>query len=177
VRSDGLRAKQVVDRFQWITAATVFTNPIPALDLMATGAVQFQMISEIAGVYGVDLSTAHVKMIGSQMIQNAAKARDGRSCDVSDRGNVQGLDRRLRGRWRGAGCDDGLPHAHFRLTFAEYFAQGQPGATAECKPHWFASSISIAARTSYRIRQASCRSRVKRLRAAKRPNGTHPGWT
>ena len=61
-----LRAKAVVDKFQWITAATVFTNPIPALDLMATGAVQFQMISELAGVYGVELSTSHVKMIGSQ---------------------------------------------------------------------------------------------------------------
>src|SRR5205823_7817100 len=42
------RAQGVVDRFQWITAGTVFANPIPALDLMATGAVQFQMISEIA---------------------------------------------------------------------------------------------------------------------------------
>jgi small GTP-binding protein len=63
------RAEVVVDKFQWITAGTVFANPIPALDLMAAGAVQFQMISEIAGAYGVELSTAHVKMIGGQMIQ------------------------------------------------------------------------------------------------------------
>jgi uncharacterized protein len=68
-----VRAQAVIDKFQWMTAATVFANPIPALDLMATGAVQYQMISEIAAVYGVELSTAHVKMIGTQMIQMLLK--------------------------------------------------------------------------------------------------------
>lgn len=67
------RAQAVIDRFQWITAGTVFANPIPALDLMATGAVQFQMISEIAAVYGVELATSHVKMIGAQMVQMLLK--------------------------------------------------------------------------------------------------------
>lgn len=63
------RAEGVIDRFQWITAGTVFANPLPALDLMATGAVQFQMISEVAAVYGVELSSSHVRTIGAQMIQ------------------------------------------------------------------------------------------------------------
>jgi uncharacterized protein (DUF697 family) len=67
------KAQAVVDKFQWITAATVFTNPIPALDLMATGAVQFQMISEIASAYGVEMNTAHAKMVASQMIQMLLK--------------------------------------------------------------------------------------------------------
>ena len=51
-------AQAVVVRFQWITAGTVFANPVPALDLLAAGAVQFQMISEIAHAYGVELSVA-----------------------------------------------------------------------------------------------------------------------
>ena len=42
------RAEQVIEKFQWITAATSFTNPFPALELLASGAVQFQMISELA---------------------------------------------------------------------------------------------------------------------------------
>jgi len=67
------RAQGVIDKFQWLTAATVFANPIPALDLMAAGAVQYQMISELAAVYGVEITTAHVKMIGSQMIQMLLK--------------------------------------------------------------------------------------------------------
>lgn len=64
-----VKAKAVIDRFQWITAGTVFTNPIPALDLMATGAVQYQMISEIAAAYGITMNAAHARMVGSQMIQ------------------------------------------------------------------------------------------------------------
>jgi uncharacterized protein len=72
-RERDLRAQAVIDKFQWMTAGTVFANPIPALELMATGAVQYQMISELAAVYGVDLTTAHVKMIGTQMIQMLLK--------------------------------------------------------------------------------------------------------
>jgi len=67
------KAQAVIDKFQWITAGTVFTNPIPALDLMATGAVQYQMISEIAASYGVDMTTAHARMVGTQMIQMLLK--------------------------------------------------------------------------------------------------------
>ncbi len=67
------RAQAVIDKFQWMTAATVFANPVPALDLMAAGAVQFQMITELAAAYGVELTTAHVKMIGTQMIQMLLK--------------------------------------------------------------------------------------------------------
>ncbi|MHC5543223.1 YcjF family protein, partial [Singulisphaera rosea] len=68
-----VRAQAVIDKFQWLTAGTVFANPIPALDFMAAGAVQFQMISELGAVYGVEISTAHVKMIGAQMIQMLLK--------------------------------------------------------------------------------------------------------
>ena len=68
-----VRAQAVIDKFQWMTAGTVFANPIPALELMATGAVQYQMISELAAVYGVEITSAHVKMIGTQMIQMLLK--------------------------------------------------------------------------------------------------------
>jgi uncharacterized protein len=67
------RAEDVVEKFQWITAGTVFANPFPAVELVANGAVQFQMVSELAGVYGVQISAAHVRMIGGQMIQMLLK--------------------------------------------------------------------------------------------------------
>jgi len=67
------RAKDVIEKFQWITAGTVFANPFPALELVANGAVQFQMISELAGVYGIQIATSHVRMIGGQMIQMLLK--------------------------------------------------------------------------------------------------------
>jgi uncharacterized protein (DUF697 family) len=67
------RAEDVVEKFQWITAGTVFANPFPALELVANGAVQLQMISELAGVYGVQLTTSDVRTIGGQMIQMLVK--------------------------------------------------------------------------------------------------------
>ena len=67
------RAEDVVEKFQWITAGTVFANPFPALELVANGAVQLQMISELAGVYGVQISTSHVRMIGGQTVQMLLK--------------------------------------------------------------------------------------------------------
>lgn len=119
------RAKSVVDKFQWITAGTVFTNPIPALDLMATGAVQFQMISEIAGVYGVELSTSHVRMIGGQMIQMLLKL-----------GMVEAASSLIAGMFKATlvgyaagGAVQVVTMAYLThisgLTFTEYFAHGQ----------------------------------------------------
>jgi uncharacterized protein len=67
------RAEEVIERFQWITAATSFTNPFPALELLASGAVQYQMISELANVYGFTISTSNVRMIGTEMIQMLVK--------------------------------------------------------------------------------------------------------
>lgn len=68
-RERRVKAQTVVDKFQWITAATVFTNPIPVLDLVASSAVRFQMISEIAAVYGVELSMSDVRKISGHMVE------------------------------------------------------------------------------------------------------------
>ena len=108
------RAQAVVDKFQWITAGTVFTNPIPALDLLANGAVQFQMISEIASVYGVEITSNHVRMIGLQMIQTLLKLGMVEAATSLIAGPVQVVACRLRGRRGGPGGLDGLPDAHLR---------------------------------------------------------------
>jgi uncharacterized protein len=124
-RERDIRAQAVVDKFQWITAATVFTNPIPALDLMATGAVQFQMISELAAVYGVEITSAHVKMIGGQMIQMLLKL-----------GMVEAVTSLIAGLFKSSlvgyaagGAVQCVSMAYLThisgLTFREYFARGQ----------------------------------------------------
>ena len=119
------RAQQVVDRFQWITAGTVFANPIPALDLMATGAVQFQMISEIASVYGVELSTGHVKMIGGQMIQTLLKL----GMIEAATSLIAGLFKSTLVGYAAGGAVQVVTMAYLThisgQTFAEYFARGQ----------------------------------------------------
>jgi small GTP-binding protein len=119
------RAIAVVDRFQWITAATAFTNPIPALDLMATGAVQFQMISEIAAVYGVELSTNHVRMIGGQMIQMLLKL----GMIEAATSLIAGLFKSSFVGYAAGGAVQATTMAYLThvsgLTFFEYFERGQ----------------------------------------------------
>ena len=119
------KAQSVVDKFQWIAAGTVFANPIPALDLMAAGAVQFQMISEVAGAYGVELSTAHARLIGGQMIQMLLK------CGLVEASTslIAGLFKSTMVGYAAGGAVQAVSMAYLTrisgLTFAEYFRRGQ----------------------------------------------------
>ncbi|WP_250121922.1 DUF697 domain-containing protein [Chroococcidiopsis sp. CCMEE 29] len=49
VRRD--RALPVVEQYQWIAAATAFANPVPALDLLATAAINAQMVMDLGAIY------------------------------------------------------------------------------------------------------------------------------
>jgi small GTP-binding protein len=119
------RAKAVVDRFQWITAATVFTNPVPALDLLATGAVQFQMISELAAVYDVEINAAHLKMVGAQMVQYLLKL----GMVEAATSLVAGLFKSTLVGYAAGGAVQCVTMAYLThisgLTFREYFSRGQ----------------------------------------------------
>jgi small GTP-binding protein len=119
------KAQAVIDKFQWITAATVFANPIPALDLLANGAVQFQMISELAGVYGVEVTTAHVKMVGAQMVQTLLKL----GIVEAATSLIAGLFKSSLVGYAAGGAVQGVSMAYLThisgLAFKEYFARGQ----------------------------------------------------
>jgi small GTP-binding protein len=119
------RAQAVVDRYQWVTAGAVFANPIPALDLMATGAVQFQMISEIAGVYGLELSAGHVRMIGSQMVQILLKL----GLVEAASSLVAGLFKSTLVGFAAGGAIQATTMAYLThvsgIAFSEYFERGQ----------------------------------------------------
>jgi uncharacterized protein len=52
------QAQKVVTRFQWIGAGVVTITPLPAIDLLATAAINTQMIIEIGKIYGCDLNKA-----------------------------------------------------------------------------------------------------------------------
>ncbi len=109
------KALAVVEKFQWITAGTVFTNPIPALDLMATGAVQFQMISEIAAMLRRRAGAVARQDDRGADGPDVAQARAGRGRHVVDRGRIQIQLRRLRRGRRDPGDLDGLSDPHLRL--------------------------------------------------------------
>ncbi|MBE9004872.1 GTP-binding protein [Fortiea sp. LEGE XX443] len=50
------QADKIVERFQWIGAGVVSVTPLPVVDLLATAAVNAQMVVEIGRVYGCELN-------------------------------------------------------------------------------------------------------------------------
>lgn len=55
------QANKIVDRFQWIGAGVVSVTPLPGVDLLATAAVNAQMVVEIGRVYGCELNFENAK--------------------------------------------------------------------------------------------------------------------
>lgn len=50
------QADRVIDRYQWISAGVVAATPVPMVDLLATAAVNAQMVVELGRVYQCDLT-------------------------------------------------------------------------------------------------------------------------
>ncbi|NJL10262.1 MAG: DUF697 domain-containing protein [Calothrix sp. SM1_7_51] len=50
------QADKIVERFQWIGAGVVSVTPLPVVDLLATAAVNAQMVVEIGKIYGCELN-------------------------------------------------------------------------------------------------------------------------
>ena len=50
------QADKIVERYQWIGAGVVSVTPLPMVDLLATAAVNAQMVVEIGRLYGCDLN-------------------------------------------------------------------------------------------------------------------------
>jgi small GTP-binding protein len=119
------RAEEVIEKFQWITAATSFTNPFPALELLASGAVQFQMISELANVYGFTISTSNVRMIGTEMIQMLVKL----GLVEATTSLIAGVFKSTMVGYAAGGAVQAVSLAYLTHisgeTFAEYFRHGQ----------------------------------------------------
>ncbi|OKH26801.1 hypothetical protein NIES593_01795 [Hydrococcus rivularis NIES-593] len=71
VRRD--RAIPVIEQYQWIAAAAAFTNPVAALDLLATAAINAQMLVDLSDIYQQKFSLSQAKAasgtIGKLMVQ------------------------------------------------------------------------------------------------------------
>ncbi len=67
------RALPIIEQYQWISSATAFANPVAALDLLATVAINGQMIVDLGQVYEQKISLSQAKTsaqaIGKLMVQ------------------------------------------------------------------------------------------------------------
>ena len=62
-----LRANPVIEQYQWISAAAAFANPVPALDILATAAINAQMVMDLGVVYQQKFSLEQAKTVAGEM--------------------------------------------------------------------------------------------------------------
>ncbi|MFB2975768.1 DUF697 domain-containing protein [Microseira sp. BLCC-F43] len=65
VRRD--RAMPQIEQYQWIAAAAAFANPVPALDLVATGAINAQLVMDLSNIYQQKFSLEQAKTVAGTM--------------------------------------------------------------------------------------------------------------
>jgi uncharacterized protein len=66
------QADQIVDRFQWISAGVIAVTPLPVVDLLATAAVNAQMVVEIGRVYGCEINLDRGKELAISLAKTLA---------------------------------------------------------------------------------------------------------
>ncbi len=57
------KAERLVNRFQWICAGAIWVTPLPVVDLLATAAVNAQMVVDLGQVYGCDINLERGKAL------------------------------------------------------------------------------------------------------------------
>ena len=65
VRRD--RALPIIEQYQWIAAAAAFANPVPALDLLATAAINAQLVMDLGGIYQQRFSLQQAQTVAGTM--------------------------------------------------------------------------------------------------------------
>ncbi|MGK7888127.1 MAG: YcjF family protein [Leptolyngbyaceae cyanobacterium] len=54
----------IIEKYQWISGGVVAAMPLPGLDLLATAAINTQMVIEIGQVYGCEVNRDRAKTLG-----------------------------------------------------------------------------------------------------------------
>lgn len=61
------RAVPVIEQYQWIAAAAAFANPVPALDILATAAINAQIVMELGEIYQQRFSLEQAQNVAGTM--------------------------------------------------------------------------------------------------------------
>jgi len=61
------RALPVIEQYQWIAAAAAFANPVPALDLLATAAINAQLVMELGATYQQKFSLQQAQAVAGTL--------------------------------------------------------------------------------------------------------------
>ncbi len=66
------QADAVVDRYQWIGAGVLAATPLPVVDMLATAAINTQMVVELGKVYGIEVSIEDARALAASLAKTMA---------------------------------------------------------------------------------------------------------
>jgi hypothetical protein len=61
------RALPVIEQYQWLSAGTALVNPIASLDLLATAAINGQMVLDLSGIYQQKFSFTQAQTVAKEL--------------------------------------------------------------------------------------------------------------
>ncbi len=61
------RALPLVEQFQWIAATTTFVNPVPTMDVLATAAINGQMVMDLGAIYQQTVSLQQAQTVATTL--------------------------------------------------------------------------------------------------------------
>ncbi|MDX2213045.1 MAG: DUF697 domain-containing protein [Oculatellaceae cyanobacterium bins.114] len=67
------RALPLIEQSQWIAAATAFANPVPSLDLLATAAINTQLVMDLGAIYQQSFSLQQAKTVAGNLAEVMVK--------------------------------------------------------------------------------------------------------
>ncbi len=67
------RAVPILEQYQWIAAAAAFANPVPALDLLATGAITGQLVLDLGAIYQQKFSLQQAQAVAGTLASQMVK--------------------------------------------------------------------------------------------------------
>lgn len=129
-------AAPIIERYQWITGATAFANPVPTLDMLAAAAISAKMVMDLGSLYRLKFSLAQAQAVASTLATAMLKLG---LVEVS----TQALSSLLKGHhftFVAGGLVQGVSTAHLTriagLSLIEHFQELSDLAVAAPESNW-----------------------------------------
>lgn len=61
------RSTPIIEQYQWIAAGAAFANPVPALDILATAAINAQLVMDLGNIYQQKISLEQAQTVAGTM--------------------------------------------------------------------------------------------------------------
>jgi uncharacterized protein (DUF697 family) len=123
------RAMPVIEQFQWIAAGTAFVSPLPSMDLVATVAINAQMVVDLGTIYRQKFSLQQAQKsaatLGSLMLKLGLVELSTQAISTLLKSNAL--------TYVAGGCIQGVSAAYLTrvvgLSLIEYFHSQEPNLT------------------------------------------------